>query len=127
MADCRLALVLAFDVSASVDDREYRLMMQGTATALRDPEVRRAALSGAPVAVAAYVWAGAREQAVAADWLELDEGYRAVPCHAGLYVVPALLAEAETRLAACLADATDPAPLQELAAHYVQLRRRWGL
>jgi 2-methylcitrate dehydratase PrpD len=35
--------------------------------------------------------------AVAADWLELDEGYRVTPCHAGLYVIPALLAEAETR------------------------------
>ena len=35
--------------------------------------------------------------AVAADWLELDEGYRNTPCHAGLYVIPALLAEAETR------------------------------
>ena len=33
--------------------------------------------------------------AVAADWLELDEGYRMAPCHAGLYVLPALLAEAE--------------------------------
>ncbi|MBV9824159.1 MAG: MmgE/PrpD family protein [Alphaproteobacteria bacterium] len=32
---------------------------------------------------------------VAADWLELDEGYRITSCHAGLYVVPALLAEAE--------------------------------
>jgi 2-methylcitrate dehydratase PrpD len=32
---------------------------------------------------------------LAADWLELDEGYRVTPCHAGLYVVPALLAEAE--------------------------------
>ncbi|MFO1080381.1 MAG: MmgE/PrpD family protein [Reyranellaceae bacterium] len=40
--------------------------------------------------------------AVAADWLELDEGYRRVPCHAGLYVLPALLAtaEAENRSAA---------------------------
>src|SRR5436190_17618922 len=28
---------------------------------------------------------------VAADWLELDEGYRLAPCHAGLYVVPSLL------------------------------------
>lgn len=71
-AQCRLALALAFDVSASVDDREYRLMMQGTASALRDPEVRRAALSGAPVALAAYVWAGAREQAVAANWVLID-------------------------------------------------------
>jgi 2-methylcitrate dehydratase PrpD len=33
--------------------------------------------------------------AVAADWLELDEGYRTVPCHAGLYVLPALMAQAE--------------------------------
>lgn len=35
--------------------------------------------------------------AVAADWLELDEGYRPTPCHAGLYVVPSLLAECEAR------------------------------
>lgn len=72
LADCRLALVLAFDVSASVDAREYRLMMQGTAEALRDAEVRRAVLAGAPVALAAYVWAGAREQAIAADWALID-------------------------------------------------------
>jgi 2-methylcitrate dehydratase PrpD len=30
----------------------------------------------------------------AADWCELDEGYRRALCHAGLYCVPALLAEA---------------------------------
>lgn len=35
--------------------------------------------------------------AVAADWIELDEGYRPVSCHAGLYVIPALLAEGEAR------------------------------
>jgi 2-methylcitrate dehydratase PrpD len=35
--------------------------------------------------------------AVAADWLELDEGYRVTPCHAGLCVLPALLATAEAR------------------------------
>jgi 2-methylcitrate dehydratase PrpD len=33
--------------------------------------------------------------AVSANWLELDEGYRVTPCHAGLYLLPALLAEAE--------------------------------
>jgi 2-methylcitrate dehydratase PrpD len=31
----------------------------------------------------------------AGDWLELDEGYRKAVCHAGLYAVPALIAEAE--------------------------------
>jgi 2-methylcitrate dehydratase PrpD len=39
--------------------------------------------------------------AVAADWLELDEGYRRVPCHAGLYVLPSLWAEAEARNLRC--------------------------
>jgi len=34
---------------------------------------------------------------LAGDWIELDEGYRQAPCHAGIYVVPALLADAETR------------------------------
>ena len=43
---------------------------------------------------------GTREQAAAANgvavtWAELDEGYRPLPCHAGAYVLPALLAEAE--------------------------------
>ena len=31
----------------------------------------------------------------AADWCELDEGYRKAPCHGGLCVLPALWAEAE--------------------------------
>ncbi len=67
-AQCRLALALGFDVSASVDQREYRLMMQGTADALRDPQVQAAIFVGAPVTLVAYVWAGAREQAIAAYW-----------------------------------------------------------
>lgn len=33
----------------------------------------------------------------AAPWNELDEGSRRVPCHAGIYALPALLAEAEAR------------------------------
>lgn len=32
---------------------------------------------------------------IACSWCELDEGYRLAPCHAGLLVMPALLAEAE--------------------------------
>lgn len=32
---------------------------------------------------------------MAATWCELDEGFRRVPCHAGAYIIPALLAEAE--------------------------------
>jgi 2-methylcitrate dehydratase PrpD len=31
----------------------------------------------------------------ASNWCELDEGYRVTSCHAGIYILPALLAEAE--------------------------------
>ena len=71
-AQCRLALALAMDVSASVDSREYALMMQGTAAALLSEPVRAAIFADQPVALAAYVWAGAREQAVVADWALID-------------------------------------------------------
>lgn len=90
----RAVRVLADDLSAIVGARD-------------EPEVRRfhdrtLARAGAGEAT---VFRGGRPQtdrtsaavanAVAADWLELDEGYRVTPCHAGLYVLPALLAEAE--------------------------------
>ncbi len=71
-AQCRLALALGMDVSASVDMREYGLMMQGTAQALRSAPVREALFAGPPVALAAFVWSGAREQAVAARWTLID-------------------------------------------------------
>lgn len=36
---------------------------------------------------------------LAVTWCELDEGYRGAPCHAGAYILPALLAEAELKRA----------------------------
>ena len=42
---CRLALLLGLDVSASVDREEYRLQMEGLAAALIEPSVVEAALS----------------------------------------------------------------------------------
>ncbi|MGR3364390.1 MAG: DUF1194 domain-containing protein, partial [Maritimibacter harenae] len=44
-ADCRQALVLALDVSGSVDAGEYRLQMDGLAQALTAPEVAAAILA----------------------------------------------------------------------------------
>jgi 2-methylcitrate dehydratase PrpD len=42
-------------------------------------------------------YSAAAANGFAATWCELDEGFRAAPCHAGAYVIPALLAEAEPR------------------------------
>ncbi len=75
-ADCRQALVLAIDVSASVDGREYRLQSGGLADALRDVEVRAAFLARpeAPVALAVFEWSGAAYQQVVVDWTMVETG-----------------------------------------------------
>lgn len=65
---CDLALVLGMDVSASVDAREYRLQMEGTAAALTSAPVRAAILEGGGVALSAFLWSGVGEQALIADW-----------------------------------------------------------
>src|SRR4051794_21746268 len=90
----RALLVLADDIGAMIAVRD-------------DPDVDavRAALLHAGQPEEATVFAAGRRRAeraaaaaangAAADWAEMDEGYRPVTCHAGLYVLPALLAEAE--------------------------------
>ncbi|MCR9220558.1 MAG: DUF1194 domain-containing protein [Alphaproteobacteria bacterium] len=54
-----LELVLAVDASYSIDNREFRLQMDGIAAAFRDPEVQAAIASGpiGAIAVALVVWA----------------------------------------------------------------------
>ena len=73
-AECKLALALALDISSSVNDREYRLQLQGLAAAFRNPEVIEAALTpeGKAVAVTVYEWSGYRQQQVVEGWTLLD-------------------------------------------------------
>lgn len=66
---CEVALVLAIDVSGSVDPAEYRLQMDGLAAALRDPDVREA-LSFADALLAVTHWSGATRQTPVAGWTE---------------------------------------------------------
>jgi hypothetical protein len=73
-SDCRLALLLALDVSSSVDDMEDGLQRNGLAAALIAPEVQEAFFSSPlPVAMAIYEWSGRYNQVVLADW-RLIEG-----------------------------------------------------
>jgi hypothetical protein len=66
---CRLALLLATDVSSSVDAREHDLQRAGLARALTAPAVRAAVLAGpGPVALAAYEWSGRRQHRLTVDW-----------------------------------------------------------
>lgn len=74
-AQCRQGLVLAIDVSASVDFREYQLQTAGMAYALRDAEVRGAFLdkSPLPVALAIFEWSSADYQRLVLDWTEVTD------------------------------------------------------
>ncbi|MDJ0630769.1 MAG: DUF1194 domain-containing protein [Rhodobacter sp.] len=64
---CGLALVLAVDVSGSVDPREYDIQMQGLAEALRDPVVSEA-LVLAEAAIMLVQWTGSTRQVVSVPW-----------------------------------------------------------
>jgi hypothetical protein len=65
-----LQLVLAADVSRSVDNDEFKLQREGIAAALQHPEVLRAIRSGplGVVAVSFVEWSGTGEQNVVVGW-----------------------------------------------------------
>src|SRR5215467_3895669 len=65
-----LLLVLAADISRSVDERNFRLQREGYAAALIDPRVVRA-MTGGPrgrIALCFIEWASDGDQIVVIDW-----------------------------------------------------------
>lgn len=64
---CETALLLAIDVSGSIDAGDYALQTQGLAAALEDPEVTDALVKG-QVALAVVQWSGTEEQALVLPW-----------------------------------------------------------
>ncbi|MEO0938173.1 MAG: DUF1194 domain-containing protein [Pseudomonadota bacterium] len=64
---CELALLLAVDVSGSVDADEYRVQMDGLAAALRDGVVSQA-LVEQNASVALMQWTGSSRQRVTIPW-----------------------------------------------------------
>jgi Ca-activated chloride channel family protein len=66
-AGCSIALALTVDVSGSINEREYRLQMDGLAAALRDPAVADALVSS-EVALMLVQWSGASRQEVSVPW-----------------------------------------------------------
>lgn len=71
---CRQALVLALDVSGSVNGLEYSQQVAGLAAALNHPDVRELILVGAdaPVSLAVFEWSSRNHQLVILPWTSLD-------------------------------------------------------
>ncbi|MBX2854988.1 MAG: DUF1194 domain-containing protein [Rhodobacteraceae bacterium] len=70
---CHLSLILALDVSASVDAREYKLQQEGVASALVDPDVSRMILSQGGIWIMAFEWSGSRHQYPQMQWTFLGD------------------------------------------------------
>lgn len=73
LAECRLALALALDVSSSVNSTEDALQRRGLAAALLAPEVEAAFFSSdQSVALAVYEWSGRFNQQLMLDWYLIE-------------------------------------------------------
>lgn len=70
VAACETALLLAIDVSNSIDVAEYRMQSDGLADALRDPEIAEALVQG-QVALAVVQWSGLDRQQMSLDWARM--------------------------------------------------------
>ncbi len=69
-AACDVALVLAVDVSGSVNPAEYTTQMRGLAEALVDPAVEEALVRG-QAAVTVMQWTGSNRQDISIPWTRM--------------------------------------------------------
>ncbi|NEX47223.1 DUF1194 domain-containing protein [Pseudotabrizicola algicola] len=67
---CEVALLLAIDVSGSIDAEEYRIQSKGTADALLHPAVAETLVKG-QVALSLMHWSGMGQQAVVLPWTKM--------------------------------------------------------
>lgn len=65
---CAVSLVLAMDVSSSVNDDEFLLQMEGLARAITDPEIMAAIRDAGGMQIMAFEWSGRDQQVPIAPW-----------------------------------------------------------
>jgi len=70
---CRLALILAMDISSSVSDEDFQLQQSGLASALLSQDVVNAIFNGGYgyVSLAVFEWSGRYQQDLVLDWTPL--------------------------------------------------------
>lgn len=99
-----LMLVLALDVSHSVDEREYDLQRKGLAWAFRHPAVLKKILSGryGRIAVTAVQWAEMHEQSISVPWTIVNSASSAALFADRLSDMPRRFAGGQTYIAGAI-------------------------
>lgn len=85
-----LELVLAIDISGSIDADEAKLQRQGYVDALRDPEIHKAIKAGiiGRIAVTYFEWSSFDHKSIVAGWTLIDGPKAALELAAYLAEVP---------------------------------------
>ncbi len=116
-----MELIIAIDVSSSVDEREYRLQMGGIAAAFRHPAVLDAigAMGPGGLAVTVVQWSDNREQASVTDWQIIRSTADAAAYSRLLRSAPRAIPGGQTSIAGAIAFA-----MQELESNGIESNRR---
>src|SRR6267154_4388888 len=85
-----LEVILAADVSRSIDDSEFDLQRKGYAAALTDPRVLTAirGRSGGAIGVSFIEWSGDEDQQIVVDWTEIRDEEDAGSMAAAILAAP---------------------------------------
>jgi hypothetical protein len=85
-----LELVLAVDISGSIDEDEARLQREGYVAALTDPDVLKAIRSGlhGRIAIAYFEWSGPETRRLVLDWTLVEDEETAHAAAAKLGAAP---------------------------------------
>ena len=99
-----IALVIAVDVSLSIDAEEFALQRAGYAAAFRDERVVEAIAGGAvgAVAVTYMQWSGAREQQQIVGWRLIDDRASAARFAAAVAAADRIVAGGSTSLSGAI-------------------------
>lgn len=116
-----LVLVLALDVSSSVDPQEFHVQRSGLVEAFRHASVIKAILDGQHkrIAVMAVQWAGYQQQMIMIPWTMISRASDALAFADRIAAMPRAFPNGATHLSGIIEYATNLA----LAAPYVALRR----
>jgi hypothetical protein len=103
LLDVDLELILAVDVSRSIDGDEHRLQREGYVAAFRHPDLLQAIKSGpfGRIAVVYFEWAGSRHQSVVVPWSILSDNHD-LEAFAGDLEAQPILPEAGTSISSAL-------------------------
>ena len=118
MSDVDLALILAFDGSASVTFEEFGLMVGGCAAALRAPDIGPALIGGPRGAslCAVLLWSGQGAHEVMVEWTRIDSPAALEGFAAGVDGMPRLVRPGNTAIGEALIAAEQLLGLAPAAA-----------